>query len=180
MKKILIVLIAIMTVSLSGCSFKEKALDRLADFLIEAYEHELDEKTKNHEVIAGRDTVVVWKNHYQILKGYTLDGVREEDLWITVEDADGMILDDLIEHDSKGGCFYVISEEGYAVIDKNSYCRMYITVPKEDFEQGYKENPDGTTTDYTGYIESKYIEYLDSYEEFSEKERKYFDKLKNK
>ena len=101
-------------------------------------------------------------------------------MWITVEDADGMILDDLIEYDSKGGYFYVMSKEGYAVIDKNNYCRMYITVPKEDFERGYKENSDGTTTDYTGYIESKYIEYLDSYEEFSEKERKYFDKLKNK
>lgn len=164
MKKMLIVLIAIMTVSLSGCSFKEKASDMVADFLIDAHERELDEKIKNHEVIEGRDTVFVWQKHYQILKGYTLDGVREEDLWITVEDADGMILDDLIEYDSKSKCFYVISEEGYAVIDKNDYCRVYLTVPEEEQDK----------------IESKYIEYLDSYEEFSEKERKYFEKMQKK
>ena len=165
MKKSLIVLIAIMTVSLSGCGrIKEKVSDIFWDAISAQFERELDEKTKNNEVIAGRDTVFVWKKHYQILKGYNLDGVREEDLWITVEDADGMILDDLIEYDSKGGYFYVMSKEGYAVIDKNNYCRVYFTVPVEEWD----------------YIESKHIEYLDSYEEFSEKERKYFDKLKNK
>ncbi len=151
MKKVLITLIAVMTISLSGCSFKEKALDMLADFLIEAYEHELDEKTKNHEVIEGRDTVFVWHDHYEIIKNDTSDGLREKDLWVTVEDAHGMILDDLIEYDSKGRCFYVISEEGYAVIDKKDYCRVYLTVSEEERDK----------------IESKYIEYLDSYEEFS-------------
>ncbi|MBQ3124095.1 MAG: hypothetical protein IJC09_01570 [Clostridia bacterium] len=165
MKKFLVVIIIMITISLSGCGkIKEKASDTVADFLIEAYERELDEKIKNHEVIEGRDTVFVWHDHYEICKNDTLDGVREEDLWITVEDADGMILDDLIEYDSKSKYFYVISEEGYAVIDKNDYCRVYLTVPEEEQDK----------------IESKYIEYLDSYEEFSEKERKYFEKMQKK
>ena len=165
MKKILMALIVVMAVLISGCdSIKEKAINTVVDVLFESYERELDEKTKKHEVIAGRDTVFVWHDHYQICKNDTFDGVREEDLWVTVEDADGLILDDLIEYDSKGKYFYVVAEEGYAVIDKNDYCRVYLTVSEKERDK----------------IESKYIKYLDIYEGFSEKERKYFDKLKNK
>lgn len=164
MKIFIISLTIVMMVTLSGCNLKEKASDMFWGAIAAQLEREMDEKAKKHEVIAGRDTVLVWHNHYEICKNDTFDGVREEDLWVTVEDADGLILDDLIEYDSKGKYFYVVAEEGYAVIDKNDYCRVYLTVSEKERDK----------------IESKYIKYLDSYEGFSEKERKYFDKLKNK
>ena len=168
MKKTLIALIAIMTISLSGCSsIKEKASDMFWGAISAQFEREEAERQRkydNHEVVIGRDTVAVFGKHYEIGKTYDLNGKRIDHLYVVVEDADGVILSGVTHRDRKSGQYYVISEEGYAVIDKNDYCRVYLTIPEEEQDK----------------IESKYIEYLDSYEEFSEKERKYFDKLKNK
>ncbi len=168
MKKVLITLIAIITISLSGCdSIKEKASDMFWGAIsaqLEKEEAERQRKYENHEVVIGRDTVAVFDKHYDIGKTYDLNGKRIDHLWIVVEDADGVVLSGVTHYDSRRGCFYVIAEEGYAVIDKNDYCRVYLTVSEEERDK----------------IESKYIEYLDSYKEFSEKERKYFDKMKNK
>ncbi len=162
MKIFIIVLTIVITFTLSGCeSLKEKASDVFWGAISAQFEREEAarlKKIENHEVVRGRDTVAVWGKHYDI--GKTISGNH---LSVVIEDAEGVILDSVTHRDSKGGYYYVISEEGYAVIDKNDYCRVCLTVSEEERDK----------------IESKYIEYLDSYEEFSEKERKYFDKLKN-
>ena len=57
--------------------------------------------------------------------------------------------------------FYVVSADGYAVVDRNNLCKVFLL----------------TDTDK---VESKYIEYLTSFEEFSEEEQKHFDKMMKK
>ena len=168
MNAFIIPIVLVLTFGLVSCEpVRNKASDMFWGAIsaqLEREEAERQKKIENHEVVIGRDTVAVFGKHYDIGKTYDLNRKRIDHLWIVVEDADGVVLSGVTHYDSRRGCFYVIAEEGYAVIDKNDYCRVYFTVPVEEWD----------------YIESKYIEYLDSYEEFSEKERKYFDKLKNK
>lgn len=163
----IIPIVLVLTFGLVSCEpARNKASDIFWDAIcaqLEREEAERQRKYENHEVVIGRDTVAVFGKHYDIGKTYR-DGKRIDHLWIVVEDADGVVLSGVTNYDSRRGCFYVISEEGYAVIDKNDYCRVYLTVPEEEQDK----------------IESKHIEYLDSYEEFSEKERKYFEKMQKK
>ena len=162
MKIFIISLTIVMMVTLSGCNLKEKASNIFWGVISEQFGKEEAarlKKIENHEVVIGRDTVAVLGKHYDI--GKTISGHHFS---VVIDDADGVVLSGVTHYDSKRGCFYVIAEEGYAVIDKNDYCRVYLTLPEEEQDK----------------IQSKYIEYLDSYEDFSEKERKYFDKLKNK
>ncbi|MBQ3124097.1 MAG: hypothetical protein IJC09_01580 [Clostridia bacterium] len=168
MKIFITVLTIVMTFTLSGCeSLKGKASNIFWNVINEQFDREEAarlQKIANHEVVIGRDTVAVFGKHYDIGKTYDLNGNRIDHLSVVIEDAEGVILSGVTHRDRKNGQYYVISEEGYAVIDKNDYCRVYLTVPEEEQDK----------------IESKYIEYLDSYEGFSEKERKYFEKMQKK
>ncbi len=154
---IAIITFILMAVSLLRIeSVQNKAIDVFWDVISYQWDSEeavRQEKIKKHEVVRGKDTVYIWNNHYHIL-----NHMGEKRFSIKIEDASGNLLRQVSLFDVNKGQFYVISEDGYSVIDKNNRCRVFLLTDRN-------------------MIESKYIEYLSSYEDFSERERKHFDKM---
>ena len=130
------------------------------------------EAIENGEIVRGKDTVLVWKNMYVI--GHYSDG---NDLSIETKEIDGTILKKVVEYKKKNGKLYIVSDEEYAVIDKNNLCRVFITVDYEKFVNGYTEDADGNRTYISRKIECENIEYLSEYDNFSSKEKDLFKKM---
>ena len=186
--KILAMPIMVIAIISAALMFLAPIREKAGNMLLNAIVRELDkeeaerlERIENHMVVIGRDTVKVWGDHYNIGKAtnpYTIE--QEGNLWIVIEDAEDVIFGGVTQFDDEDGKFYVISREGYAIVDSNDYCRVYITVPKEEFEMGYGTDKNGNKVYYHDYVESKYVKYLDSYDEFSKEEREFFAEQKKK
>ena len=78
----------------------------------------------------------------------------------------------------KKGILYILSDEGYVVIDDNNLCRMHITIPNEEFVSGYYEDESGMRTYISRFIDDANIKYLESFNDFSKDEQKIFEKMK--
>ena len=113
--------------------------------------------------VRGKDTVLIWRDKYDITvsaSGASLD--------IYIDGDTQMVLDKVKDHYIYKKTLYVLSDDGYAVIDNDNHCRVYIFTPKEELEY---------SSQHYGTIEDEHIKYLSSYEEFSESEREIFEKL---
>lgn len=113
--------------------------------------------------IRGKDTALIWQDKYDITvsaSGASLD--------IYIEGDTQMVLDKVKETDIDKKTLYVLSDDGYAVIDNENNCRVFISTLKEELEY---------STQHYGSIEDEHVKYLSSYEEFSESERKVFERL---
>lgn len=130
------------------------------------------EKIENREIIRGKDTILIWGNVYVI--GHYSDGNH---LSIETKDVNETILKKVVKYHEKKGKLYIVSDEGYAVIDKNNLCRVFITVANEEFVNGYTEDVEGNRTYISRKIESTNIEYLSEYEFFSAEEKDVFEKM---
>ena len=135
-------------------------------------ETERMEKIENGEIVRGKDTILIWENMYVI--GRYSDGSY---LSIETKDVNETILKKVVKHQKKKEKLYIVSDEGYAVIDKNNLCRVFITVADEEFVNGYTEDADGNRTYISRKIESTNIEYLSEYELFSTEEKDVFEKM---
>lgn len=113
--------------------------------------------------IRGKDTVLIWRDKYDICKS---SGTRL--LMIYIDGDKQMVLDKVKDYDVDKKTLYVLSDDGYAVIDNENNCRVFIFTPKEDLEY---------STQHYGSIEDEHVKYLSSYEEFLESERKVFERL---
>lgn len=124
-------------------------------------EADRQERIKNGEIVPGRDTAFIWENRYVIyhnLDDYALYIEQNGDL--------EQIIKNIKCYDGSNKKFYVVSDEGYVIIDKNNMCRVCITVSADKFSSDY-------TTD-------EKVRYLSSFDEFDEKEQKYFNMLEKK
>ena len=113
--------------------------------------------------IRGKDTALIWRDKYDItvsVSGASLD--------IYIDGDTQMVLDKVKDYDIDKKTLYVLSDDGYAVIDNENNCRVFIFTPKEDLEY---------STQHYGSIEDEHVKYLSSYEEFLESERKVFERL---
>ena len=81
------------------------------------------------------------------------------------------VLQGVTHHKSKKNKLYIISKEGYAVIDENPLCRVYVTVPAEDFVSGYTTDREGNKHYISRFIDNEYVEYLDDFSDFSSEEQ---------
>lgn len=113
--------------------------------------------------IRGKDTVLIWRDKYDICKS---SGTRL--LMIYIDGDTQMVLDKVKDYDIDKKTLYVLSDDGYAVIDNENNCRVFIFTPKEELEY---------STQHYGSIEDEHVKYLSSYEEFLESERKVFERL---
>ena len=136
---------------------------------------EWDERRENGEIVPGKDTRLIWENKYQIIKYPS---------WLTLliyEEPNGLtdsVLQNITDYKTKGEKLYVVSEEGYAVIDKDSFCRVCITVPADEFINGYIVAKDGSKFSHSGFLEYDNILYLSKFEDFTEDERKILNKMR--
>ena len=73
---------------------------------------------------------------------------------------------------------YILSDEGYVTVDENNFCKVFITVPKEEFTSGYSVDENGNKTYFYRLVEDGKIVYLPSFEKFTEEEQKVLNKMK--
>lgn len=157
--RVITIIITVIILSASFLTFKpirEKAGETLWNWVVyqlDKEESERIEKMERHEVVRGKDTAYIWNNHYEVWSqsGDKYFGIE------TPETSDVLLLKAYLI-DTYKEQFYVVAKDGYAVVDKNNLCRIFLIADTDE-------------------VESKYIEYLTSYEEFSEVEKKHFSKM---
>ena len=88
------------------------------------------------------------------------------------------IIGKVTQYKKKKGILYILSDEGYVLIDDNNLCRAHITITKEEFVSGYYEEKDGKRTCISRFIDDANIKYLESFSDYSEDEQKIFKKMK--
>ena len=136
-------------------------------------EQERNRKAANGEIIRGKDTVLIWGEMYEI--GHYSDGdhlsIKNKDASLT------NILKKIKKHKVSHEALYIVSEEGFGIIDKNNFCRVYITVPKEEFVSGYYIDAEGNQENISRYVENIHIQYLADFNEFSIEEQEELKEL---
>ena len=95
---------------------------------------------------------------------------------------DDLIVETLLRRVSKykkvKGVLYIISDEGYGIVDGNTNrCKLYITVPKDEFIKGYGFDSEGNMHTTSAFVTDEHIQYLESFDDFSENEKNVFNKL---
>ena len=178
-KKYVIITIISIVIILIAVSIKpvmKLSSDAFWDWV--AYELDKEEaerirKAENGEPVRGKDTVLIWENMYDISRH-----MGENSLSISTKEVQGEIIDKIIKYKYADDKLFVFSEEGYAVIDKDNLCRVFITVPEDEFVNGYSEDKEGNRKYFSRKIESKHIIYLTDYNSYTEEERKVFEKIK--
>ncbi len=121
-------------------------------------EEEMNRKIANHEVVRGKDTKLIWGKHYDIAKFSD-----KYHFSITSKESDGIILHSVTRFGFYDDCLYIISDEGKAIVNEDEHCRAYAIAP--DLITNSNEQ------------EKSYIEFLNSYSDFSQSEQKNFEKL---
>lgn len=129
-------------------------------------------KIENGEIVAGKDTALIWGNIYEI---WNQSG--DYRLSIETKNLTRNILEKIQNYKKIDNCLYIVSEEGFAVIDENNLCRAYVTVPETEFVNGYSIDSEGNKVYYSRFIEDDNIQYLDDYDDFTDDEKNVFDIL---
>ncbi len=122
-----------------------------------------------------KDTILIWENMYELGHYYDSNHLDMEGNGIS-----DVVLKKVKNHKVKKKRLYVISEEGYAIIDENNLCRVYITIPESEFVEEYSRDSQGNLLYRSRRIEDEHIQYLSGFNEFSDEERKVFRKLEDK
>ncbi len=133
------------------------------------------EKARRRKIGIGKDTVYVWNDGvFQI--GHYYDGNHLDYHYDNFSLTDS-VLENVITYKAKGDKLFVITEEGYAVIDKTNAARVLVTVPEDEFTNGYSVNDEGEKIPYTRFIDDPQIVYLESFDGFEAEEQKQFEKM---
>ena len=114
----------------------------------------------------GKDTVcIVGDGKFYMVK--TIEGVRFS-MHTNENDTDhGVLLAFVNSYKKKNNKLYVYSDEGYCVVDiKSNTAKVLITVEKQYFSNLVEEN--------------EAVTYLSSYDDFSDEDKKVFEKLVDK
>ncbi len=135
----------------------------LIDLQFEKEEAEREKRTETGLPVRGKDTELIWQDKYDICKS---SDTRL--LMIYIDGDTQVVLDKVRDFDIDKKTLYVLSDDGYAVIDNKNNCRVFISTPKEELEY---------STQRYGSIDDEHIRYLSSYEEFSESEREILERL---
>ena len=116
-----------------------------------------EENYKNNRIVIGKDTKVVWQNKYIIYHG-------EADVLMIHNFDNGeevTVLGKIESFDSKNNKFYIVSKEGYAVIDKDNLCKVFLCESDQR-------------------IENENIKYITSFDEFDIEDIEQFHEIEKK
>ena len=128
------------------------------------------------EIIHGKDTIFEMGDLYCISK-YGLDNDKVLMLHDTSPSSD--VISRIYDYSFYNNSLYIVAYEGYAVIDKDDLCKVYITVPRDEFFEGkeYEVTSKGEKLFYSGKTESEYVVYLDSFSDYSKEEQDNLNKM---
>lgn len=169
MKKIIIIIAIILTLAILIINIEpisNYASDIFWNIIITQLDKEESERAKqieNGELVRGKDTILIWNNMYEI--GHFHDGNHLE---ICADDISRVILERVQKHKVIKKTLYIVADEGYAVIDSNSLCKVFVTVSDEEYSNSYTKH---------NFEKVQNIQFLSSYDQFSEDEKRIFEKL---
>lgn len=143
----------------------------LFSFSLSACSNNLHSSEKK-ESVKGKDTVLVWKDTFVI--GHYDDGNR---LSVITEGFSENVLKQVTIYKIIDDKLYVVSNEGYAIIDKNCECRVNVTVPDNEFVREYSADEYGNSLYTSRYLEKENIIYLAHFQDFSDDEQRMFKKI---
>lgn len=178
MKKIflaLVILPLIIALMLSVKPMLSWSSNFFREFVVSQFnkeEKERQQRVENGEIVRGKDTVLIWENMYVIGHYYDSNHLNME-----VNGVSNIILEKVKKHKVKKKKLYILSEEGYAIIDKSNICRVFVTIPKEDFVNGYSIDNEGIKHPISRFVNDKHVQYLSSYDNFAMEEKEVFEKM---
>ena len=170
MKKILIITLSVVIYisSLIFVMIKFDIPQRAVEFFWEKISFELSREGTERFAKACYDTDVLylWEDGTFFISEYRGDKMLS--IVITVGEYGNSKLDKVFigvsEYKKKNGKFYVIADEGYAVIDKNNICRAFVIEECDSYRRDK-------------HIENERVIYLKTKDDFSKEERAIFDKM---
>lgn len=136
------------------------------------FEEERQKAIENKEPFPGRDTKIIWGKMYDI-SDYSGNVI----LTILNKEIDEDVLGNIRNFEKVDGKLYIVSDDGYAVINEENVCRLYVTLTEEEFEKGYREDANGEKIPCKKHVDYEKIVYLNSFEEFFDSEQKILKKL---
>ena len=92
------------------------------------------------------------------------------------KDYDVILLDDVKNCKIKNKKLFIIAKQGYAVIDKENNVQIFILFHEEGMKDEFSVYIKGVERLYSICYKDRHIKYLNSFDEFSEKDKKIFDK----
>lgn len=155
------------------------AKDFFKTFIVPSLDKEMERRKEIKslgEPVTGRKTVEIWEDMYEISRQTVEDG-KILYLDISTQDIQELVLDNIIDYKIKNDTLYVYSKEGYAVIRQSNVCRVYITIPPEEYEKGYYVDEKGTSHYYSKVEDCDFVRYLSSFDEFLKHEQKILKEL---
>lgn len=129
------------------------------EFIIEQMDKEEEQRQKdieNGKIIRGKDTIIIWGDTFELLHSYNdihLSVKRNVSKNQYISDT---ILEKIKNYKINHGKLYIVSDDGFAILDENNNCRIYIY------------------SDYDNFIQNDKLKYLYSFSNFSEEEQKMF------
>ena len=124
----------------------------------------------------GRDTVyIINDGKFQV---YKVD--KDKHLCCNMDDGgDSTILRKVKKYKWYMGETYICSEDGFAIVDEQNKCRVFLNYTKEEMEQGYITDSDGYRWNFMGELEDAHydVKILYDFNEFTEKEQKILRKM---
>ncbi len=124
----------------------------------------------------GRDTVCIWNDGTFEIGHYADSNYLEfhygEELSLVKS-----VLEKVITYKKEDDKFFVVTGEGYAVIDDTNIAKVLVTILEDEYINGYHTNAEGERIPYSRRIDDPHIIYLENFEEFSESEQEMLNKL---
>lgn len=161
--------IIIFTISIIAISFMCMSRHIVLNYTIGISSISMDED----EHMVGKDSVFIWQNGvFQI--GHYSSGNHLE---FHENNVIKTILKNVNSYETKDGKFYVVTQEGYAIIDKENIAKVFVLVPENEYINGYSINENGEKEPYSRRIDNVKIKYIMSFDEFTEMEQAILNKM---
>lgn len=181
-KKTIIVVLSIFLIgvivimSINFKSISTTVSDKLWGLLAEQFEKEEKAREESKYGGIGKDTII------SLGDGKFSIGKFADDKVFVMYNEDKTIeslLRKVLKYRETKGKLYVISDEGYGIADgETNTCKLFVSVPPEQFTSGYTIDSEGVRHSISRFLSDEHVEYLNSYDEFSNEEQKVFEKMK--
>ena len=133
-------------------------------------EHNREEETGSYNVVDWTDGTFQIN---QLLGDRYLEMPKKEDYKV-------ILLTDVQDYKIKNKKLFIMAKQGYAVIDKNNNAQIFISFHEEGMKEEGSVYFEGVERFYSICYKDKHIKYLNSFDEFSEKDKKIFYKMQKK
>ena len=124
-------------------------------------EHNREEETGSYNVVDWADGT------FQINQFYAIRYLE-----MPKENYNVILLRNVQDYKIKNKKLFIIAKQGYAVIDKENNAQIFISLHEEGTKDEFTSSYGGAERFYSICYKDKHIKYLNSFDEFSEKDKK--------